>query len=127
MENGNADIVSLNCALTNETEKLIRRETIAGMKDGAVLINTARGGLVCASDLADALKSGKLGYAGIDVHETEPIADDYPLKGIDNVILTPHIAGVTADSFRAMMHDAFRNIACFDRGAREEIAPYRYL
>ena len=97
------------------------------MKPGAILVNTARGEIVDPSALAEALSSGKLSYAGLDVHVKEPIPEDYPLKGIENVILTPHIAGVTADSFRAMMHDAFRNIACFDSGRLEEIAPYRYL
>ena len=61
------------------------------------------------------------------MHAKEPIPDDYPLKYDENVILTPHIAGVTADSFNAMMHDAFRNIKLFDQGQLEEIEPYRYL
>ena len=97
------------------------------MKDGVILINTARGEIVDSIALADALKCGKLAYAGLDVHEQEPIPDDYPLKNIENVILTPHIAGVTADSFSGMMHDAFRNIECFAQGRFEEIVPYRYL
>ena len=97
------------------------------MKDGAILINTARGEIFDPVAVADALKNGKLSYAALDVHAQEPIPEDYPLKDIDNVILTPHIAGVTADSFRAMMHDAFRNIECFDKGEMDAIAPYRYL
>jgi len=122
-----ADIVSLHCALTDETRRLINARSLSGMKDGAILINTARGEIVDAQALAEALRSGKLACAGIDVHEREPIPDRYPLKTADNVILTPHIAGVTADSFRAMMRDAFRNIALFDQGRLDEIEPFRYL
>ena len=123
----NSDIVTVHCALTPETRDLINADSIREMKDGAILINTARGQIVDPDALADALQSGKLAYAALDVHTTEPIPEDYPLKNIDNVILTPHIAGVTADSFRAMMHDAFRNIACFENGDMQTIAPYRYL
>lgn len=122
-----SDIVTIHCALTPETSNLINADSIRRMKDGAILVNTARGGIVDANALAEALKSGKLSYAALDVHTEEPITSDYPLRELDNVILTPHIAGVTADSFRAMMHDAFRNIECFDRGDLETIAPYRYL
>ncbi len=124
---GSSDIVTIHCALTPETRNLIDRDAIRRMKDGAILINTARGEIVDPIAAAEALSSGKLSYAGLDVHAKEPIPEDYPMKGIENVILTPHIAGVTADSFRAMMRDAFRNIACFDKGLLDEIAPYRYL
>lgn len=123
----NSDIVTIHCALTPETRNLINKETLGMMKDGAILINTARGEIVDPDALADALKNEKLSYAALDVHAQEPIQEDYPLKDIENVVLTPHIAGVTADSFRTMMHDAFRNIDCFDRGELDTIAPYRYL
>ena len=123
----NSDIVTIHCALTPETKNLINTETLRAMKDGAILINTARGEIVDPAAVANALKDGKLSYAALDVHAREPIPEDYPLKDIENVILTPHIAGVTADSFRAMMHDAFRNIECFDKGELGAIAPYRYL
>ena len=122
-----ADIVTVHCTLVPETVNLIRTETLRMMKDGAILVNTARGGIVDPDAVAEALKSGKLSYAAFDVHTEEPIATDYPLKTLDNVILTPHIAGVTADSFRAMMHNAFGNIECFENGDLEAIAPYRYL
>ena len=122
-----SDIITIHCALTDDTRDLINNDRIRTMKTGVVLINTARGEIVDTDAVAEALKSGKISYAAFDVHESEPIPDDYPLKSIDNVILTPHIAGVTADSFRAMMRDAFRNIDCFEQGRLEEIAPYRYL
>ena len=121
-----SDVVTLHCALAPETRHLIREETIARMKPGAILVNTARGGLVDTAALAAALQNGKLSFAALDVHEQEPIPADYALKELDNVILTPHVAGVTADSFRAMMHDAFRNIRCFEEGRLEEIEAYRY-
>ena len=122
-----SDIVTIHCALTPETRNLINAETVGIMKSGAILINTARGEIVDPAAVADALKKRRLSYAAFDVHAQEPIPDDYPLKNIENVILTPHIAGVTADSFRAMMHDAFRNIECFDKRELNAIAPYRYL
>lgn len=122
-----ADVVSLHCALTEETMGLLNRDALEKMKPGAILINTARGGLIETAALEEALRSGRISFAGLDVHEREPIDEANSLKKLDQVILTPHIAGVTEDSFRAMMHDAFRNIACFDRGLLEEIAPYRYL
>lgn len=123
----NSDIVTIHCALTPETRNLINYETLGMMRDGAILVNTARGEIVDPVSVAEALRNGKLPFAAFDVHAQEPIQDDYPLKDIENVILTPHVAGVTADSFRTMMHDAFRNIECFDNGELEVIAPYRYL
>lgn len=121
-----SDVVTLHCALAPETRHLIREETIVRMKPGAILVNTARGGLVDTAALAGALRNGQLSFAALDVHEQEPIPADYVLKELDNVILTPHVAGVTADSFRAMMHEAFRNIRCFEEGRLEEIEAYRY-
>ena len=123
----NADVVTVHCALTPQTRNLINADTIQKMKEGSILINTARGGIVNTQALADALLSGKLSFAAIDVHEQEPLPDDYILKNIENVILTPHIAGVSYDAFRTMMHDAFRNIELFDRGELEAIAQYRYI
>ncbi len=122
-----ADIVSLNCSLNPETKGMINAESIGLMKPGVVFVNTARGGLVDTEALAEALRTGRISFAGIDVHETEPIPEEYPLKHLENVILTPHIAGITVDSFRAMMHDAFRNIALFEAGKLDEIGQYRYL
>ena len=122
-----SDIVTIHCALTSETRNLINAESIRKMKDGAILINTARGPIVNACDLASALKEGKLSFAGIDVHEEEPFPASYPLLGIENVILTPHIGGITYEAFYQMMHDAMRNIEYFDSGRLEEIKQYRYL
>lgn len=122
-----SDIISMHCALTEETRGMINRESIGWIKNGAVFINTARGQLADSCALAEALKSGKLSFAGIDVHEEEPLSANYVLKGLDNVILTPHIAGVTYESFYNMMHDAMRNIELFDREELESIQQFRYL
>ena len=122
-----SDVVTLNCALTDSTRHLINFETVGKMKPGAVLVNTARGGIVDTAALYEGLKSGKISFAGIDVHEEEPIPQGYCLSELDNVILTPHIAGVTADSFRAMMQAAFRNIEKFEKGELAEIEQYRYV
>lgn len=86
-----ADYISLNCPLTPETKHLINKETIAKMKDGAAIINTGRGALIDEEALIEALRSGKISGAGLDVQETEPPAEDSPLYSLPNVILTPHM------------------------------------
>ena len=123
----NSDIISVHCALTDETRALINSESIGKMKDGVILINTARGPIVNALDLAKALRDGKISFAGIDVHEKEPFDSAYPLLGLNNVILTPHIGGITYEAFYKMMHDAMRNIECFEKKELDQIAQYRYL
>lgn len=95
-----ADVISLHCPLTDETRGLFGRERLSKMKRGAVLINTARGGVVDEPVLADVLRSGHLGGAAVDVFDREPIdgATGTLFAGLANVILTPHIAGVTAEA-----------------------------
>jgi (S)-sulfolactate dehydrogenase len=97
-----ADVITLHCPLTPETRGLIGAAEIAAVKPGAVVINTARGGIVSEAALAAALRSGHLGGAALDVFEAEPI--DRPtaalFAGLPNVLLTPHIAGITAESNR---------------------------
>lgn len=120
------NVLSLHCPLTEETRGMINSETLALLKPDAILVNTARGGLVDAAALAAALREGRLAFAGLDVHEEEPLPVEYPLKQMANVILTPHIGGVTADSFRGMMSAAMRNILLFDQGRLDEIASGKY-
>jgi glyoxylate reductase len=91
-----SDFLSINVALTPDTRDLIDAAAIAAMKPGAVLINTARGGIVDEAALAAALRSGKLHSAGIDVFAREPVAGDSPLLGLDNVVVAPHIGSATA-------------------------------
>lgn len=102
-----ADFVSLHAPLLPSTKHLINAETLASLKPTAYLINTARGGLVDEHALAAALRQGKLAGAALDVREDEPPGDDDPLRGLENVLLTPHIAGVTeASNRRVCLHVA---------------------
>jgi glyoxylate reductase len=99
-----SDFVSVHVALAAETRMLLDRERIALMKPGAVLVNTARGGIVDEAALAEALSSGQLYAAGIDVFEREPVTPDNPLLGLPNVVVAPHIGSATTLT-RARMAD----------------------
>jgi (S)-sulfolactate dehydrogenase len=106
-----ADAVSLHVPLTDETRGLIDANRIAGMKAGAVLVNTARGGIVDEAALAEALKAGRLGGAALDVFEAEPLPAGSPLEGAPNLIATPHIAGVTRESNTRISWITVENVA----------------
>ncbi|KQU69087.1 MULTISPECIES: hydroxyacid dehydrogenase [unclassified Rhizobacter] len=93
-----ADVVSLHVPLLDSTRHLIDARRLTAMKPGAVLINTARGGVVDEAALAEALRDGHLAGAALDVFETEPLPAGSPLAGCPNLLLTPHIAGVTAEA-----------------------------
>jgi (S)-sulfolactate dehydrogenase len=93
-----ADVVTLHLPLTHATRELLDNRRLALLKRGAVLINTARGGIVDEAALAERLRSGHLGGAALDVYEIEPLPAASPLAGIPNLILTPHVAGVTRES-----------------------------
>jgi glycerate dehydrogenase len=111
-----SDVISLHCPLFPENTGLINQETIAKMKDGAILLNTARGGLINEQAVSDALCSGKLrGFAG-DVVTTEPIPANSPLLGAPNCILTPHMAWGSVESRRRCMAEVAQNILCFFAG-----------
>ncbi len=105
-----ADVLSLHCPMTADNAKMVDRATIARMRDGAILINTARGGLVDEEALADALRSGKIRAAGLDTFATEPVVGRHPLSEFPQVVLSPHIGGVTTDAFVAMGTGAARNV-----------------
>lgn len=92
-----SDIISAHCLLTPKSRDMFNKELFAKMKDGAYFINTARGGIVVEADMIEALKSGKLAGAAIDVTCVEPISSDSPLVGCPNLIITPHIAGSAHD------------------------------
>lgn len=105
-----ADIVSLHCPLTADNRRMINRETLSQMRHGAILVNTARGGLVDESAVRDALESGYLRAAALDSFETEPPPREHLLRNITNLIMTPHIGGVTKDAYINMGVAAARNI-----------------
>jgi phosphoglycerate dehydrogenase-like enzyme len=104
-----ADIVSLHVPLTPETANLIGRERIESMRPGAILVNTARGGLVDQPALVEALRSGRLGAAGLDVFDREPVGAGDPLLGLDNAVLTPHVAWLTTGTLRRSLEVAVEN------------------
>lgn len=97
-----SDIVVLACPLTPETTGLISRQRIALMRPGALLINVSRGPVVDDAALIDALASGQVGGAALDVFVTQPLPLDHPYFGFDNVIITPHMAGITEESMMRM-------------------------
>lgn len=116
-----SDIVSLHCNLTKENEGLINKSNIAKMKDGVILINNARGQLVNEQDLADALNSGKVAAAGLDVVSTEPIKADNPLLKAKNCIITPHISWAAKESRQRIMDTSVQNLRCFVAGEPQNV------
>jgi len=113
-----ADFVSLHCPLTDETRRMIGAEEFAMMKPGAFFLNTARGGIHDEAALEKALDGGALAGAGLDVFETEPPPSTHPLLDFDNVIVSPHNAGVTSDCLRNMAEWAARQWVGVFRGRR---------
>ena len=111
-----ADVVSLHCPLFPETAGIINRESIAKMKDGAILINNSRGGLIVEQDLADALNSGKLCAAGLDVASEEPIRADNPLLHAKNCIITPHISWAAKQCRVRILDQTVKNVKAFLAG-----------
>lgn len=116
-----ADIVSFHCPLTPENTSMLNMDTLSKMKEGAVVVNTARGKLINPDDLYQALQNGHIKAAGLDTHYEEPIKDGYKLTELDNVILTPHIGGLSYEAFQTMMVGAVENIKAFEEGRLEEI------
>ncbi len=112
-----SDFVSLHCPLFPETEKLMNREALARMKDGAILINTARGGVIDEQAVADALNSGKLRGAAVDVALREPISPDNPLLTARNCLITPHIAWATREARERLIQIVYDNLRAFLEGA----------
>lgn len=105
-----ADIVSLHCPLTTDNRRMINRETLSRMRHGAILVNTARGGLVDEAAVRDALESGYLRAAALDSFETEPPPREHLLRNVTNLVMTPHVGGVTLDAYINMGVAAARNI-----------------
>lgn len=113
----NADVISLHCPLFPETEGIINRDTIGKMKDGVIILNNSRGALVVEQDLADALNSGKVYGAGLDVVSTEPIKGDNPLLKARNCIITPHISWAPRESRQRIMDCTIKNVKGYLAGS----------
>ncbi len=116
-----SDIVSLHCSLNDSTLHLLNETSFSMMKEGAVLINTSRGKLIDEKALVSALRNGKIKAAGLDVYEQEPFSKDNELLRLKNVILSPHISGITNESFMGMIRNAFENIVAYEQEDFEKI------
>jgi glyoxylate reductase len=113
-----ADFVSLHVALNEETRGLIGKPELAKMKREAVLINTARGGVLDQAALLHALQDGRIGGAALDVFESEPLPPDHPLLALDNVVVAPHLGSATVETRTRMSEMAMDNLLAFFRGER---------
>lgn len=111
-----SDVISLHCPLFESTQGIINKDNIAKMKDGVIIINTSRGPLIVEEDLAEALNSGKVRAAGLDVVSTEPIKEDNVLLKARNCIITPHIAWAPSESRSRLMNIAVDNLNSFLKG-----------
>lgn len=116
-----SDVIALHCPLFPDTEGIINKDTIAKMKDGVMIINNSRGPLVVEQDLRDALDSGKVAGAAVDVVSTEPIRMDNPLIGAKNVIITPHISWAPKESRQRLMNIAVDNLKCYVEGKPQNV------
>lgn len=108
-----SDVIALHCPLFPATQGIINKENIEKMKDGVIILNDSRGPLIVEKDLADALNSGKVAAAGLDVVSTEPIKGDNPLLHAKNCIITPHIAWAPKESRKRLMDIAVNNLQSF--------------
>lgn len=112
-----SDVISLHCPLFPETKGIVNAASIAKMKDGVILLNNSRGPLIVEQDLADALNSGKVYAAGLDVVSEEPIHTDNPLLAAKNCLITPHISWASKESRGRLMNAAVFNLAAWVSGA----------
>ncbi|MBO4305257.1 MAG: D-2-hydroxyacid dehydrogenase [Lentisphaeria bacterium] len=111
-----SDVVSLHCPLTEETRKLVCKETLSLMKKSAYLINTGRGGLVDEEALAEALNTGKIAGAGLDVLQKEPPETGNVLVSAKNTVITPHVAWASKEARKRLIHISAENVRCFLEG-----------
>lgn len=112
----NSDVIALHCPLFPSTQGIINKHNIAKMKDGVIIINNSRGPLIVEEDLKEALNSGKVAAAGLDVVSTEPIKGDNPLLQAKNCIITPHISWAPKESRQRLMDIAVNNLKAFIDG-----------
>jgi D-3-phosphoglycerate dehydrogenase / 2-oxoglutarate reductase len=121
-----ADVISLHMNLDDANRQFINKARIATMKKGAILINTARGGLVSEADIAEACRSGQLGGYGTDVLDHEPQAANHPFASIDNIIVTPHVGSRTFESVERQAMRATQNIVNFLKGDSDFIQANKF-
>lgn len=112
-----SDVIALHCPLFPETQGIINKDAIAKMKDGVIILNNSRGPLVVEKDLADALNSGKVSGAGLDVVSAEPIKGDNPLLKAKNCIITPHISWAPKESRQRIMDHTVENVKAYIAGS----------
>ncbi|MDF2485478.1 MAG: D-isomer specific 2-hydroxyacid dehydrogenase NAD-binding protein [Herbinix sp.] len=117
----NSDVISLHCPLFPETMGIINQNTLKQMKDGVMIINTSRGPLIVEKDLRDALITGKVAGAAVDVVSTEPITMDNPLYDAPNIIITPHIAWAPKEARQRLMDIAVDNLRAYIQGSPTNI------
>ena len=122
-----SDFISIHVPLTRETTNLIGKEALPRMKPTAILVNTARGGIVDEAAVAEAVKARRLAGAGLDVVVDEPLKPSHPLNGVPNIILTPHMAGVTEEAMMRMAQDSAEDILRVLRGERPQFPVNREL
>ena len=111
-----SDVISFHCPLTDENRNLLNRTTLAQCKPGVIVVNTARGGLIDEAALLEALRSGQVASAGLDSFAVEPMTSGHPFQGQENIVLSPHIGGVTADAYIKMGVGAVENVLAVLRG-----------
>ena len=116
-----SDVISLHCPLFPETKGIVNAASIAKMKDGVILLNNSRGPLIVEQDLADALNSGKVFAAGLDVVSEEPIRENNPLLTAKNCIITPHISWAPKESRQRLMDAAVSNLAAWSTGKAQNV------
>lgn len=116
-----SDVISLHCPLSDESRGIINAETISKMKDGVIFINNSRGGLVDEQALADALNSGKIYAAAVDVVSREPICADNPLLSAKNCFITPHMSWTPREARQRIMDTTADNIKAFLRGEPQNV------
>nr|WP_202493294.1 C-terminal binding protein [Streptomyces sp. SID7813] len=120
-----AQVVSVHTPLTEQTRGLLGADAFARMRPDAIVVNTSRGGVIDTGALVDALKRGAVAGAGIDVHEIEPLPRDHPLTSFDNVVLTPHLAWYSEESYAELKRRTVENVvdACAGRTPRNVVNP----
>jgi phosphoglycerate dehydrogenase-like enzyme len=118
---GRADIVSIHMILSDRSRGLVTAEDFARMKPSAVLVNTSRGPIVEQQALIDALTTGKIRAAAVDVYDQEPLPTDHPFRKIENLLTTPHVGYVTEESYRTFYSQMVENIQAWIDGSPKRV------